>query len=58
MMVENFDVCFHDPEDYIIRKLDVDRSMYLIAKGTCIVTYDGEEEDVDVASSISQKPKT
>lgn len=29
----------HDPEDQIVKQLDDDRDMYLIAKGACEVTF-------------------
>ena len=38
-MISKFDTVLHDPEDQIVKQLDDDRDMYLIAKGACEVTF-------------------
>lgn len=49
-MISKFDTVLHDPEDPIVKQLDDDRDMYLIAKGACEVTFLDER-------GIAPKPK-
>lgn len=40
----------HDPEDQIVKQLDDDRDMYLIAKGACEVTFLDEKNSMSIPS--------
>ena len=39
IMISKFETVLHDPEDQIVKQLDDDRDMYLIAKGACEISY-------------------
>lgn len=39
MMISKFETVLKDPEDQIVKQLDDNREMYLIAKGACEVSF-------------------
>jgi CRP-like cAMP-binding protein len=57
IMISKFDTVLHDPEDPIVKQLDDDRDMYLIAKGACEVTFLDERGAVPKTKEGDNKNK-